>query len=160
MDPILKGREASRCRAIRDMNGGLVRVLPAGDHLPPADEHVPDGIRVAAEYDRIEQLVRTARAEERRVGVDNERTVESPRVAVDDTVESTQIEVEEADLEDDLDLINSTALIKMSEDTAAMLQQADETETGVIDLSDATGEMPTIETPELTSRDLRVVFSK
>jgi pilus assembly protein FimV len=98
-------------------------------------------------------------AEERRVGVDNERTVESPRVAVDDTVESTQIEVEEADLEDDLDLINSTALIKMSEDTAAMLQQADETETGVIDLSDATGEMPTIETPELTSRDLRVVKS-
>ncbi len=40
-----------------------------------------------------------------------------------------------------------------------MLQQADETETGVIDLSDATGEMPTIETPELTARDVRVVKS-
>jgi len=70
--------------------------------------------------------------------------------AVDDTVESTAIEARpgaEETVEEDL--LSSTNLMKLSENFA--VNPSDTTETAVLDLSGATGELPTIEAAQLSA---------
>jgi pilus assembly protein FimV len=70
--------------------------------------------------------------------------------AEEDTAANLVIIEGDAELDVDLDMIGSTALIKMGEDTAHMLRVAsEEQEAGVIDLSDATGSLPMIDPVEL-----------
>jgi pilus assembly protein FimV len=69
--------------------------------------------------------------------------------ATEDTSETLVMSDRDDELEDDLDMLNSTSLIKMSEETAEMLRPADEPEAGIIDLSDGTSSMPMIDSVEL-----------
>jgi pilus assembly protein FimV len=67
-----------------------------------------------------------------------------------DTVETTAIIGGKGSLEDDnADLLNSTALMRMVDDTAML--PADEVLEGIVDLSDATGEMPALDSTALNA---------
>ena len=66
-----------------------------------------------------------------------------------DTVESTAIMGSKSSLDDDnSDLLNSTALMRMVDDTAML--PADEVIEGIVDLSDATGELPALDSTAFT----------
>ena len=63
---------------------------------------------------------------------------------------------EDEELDVDLDMLGSTALMKLSEDTAEMLRGAGQTEEeGVIDLSESTGALPMLDSVELTQNEMR-----
>ena len=89
--------------------------------------------------------------------LDSMRTLESldmgeardtRRRAGSDTVETTAIAGGKGSIEEDnTDLLNSTALMRMVDDTAML--PADEVLEGIVDLSDATGEMPALDSTAL-----------
>jgi pilus assembly protein FimV len=73
---------------------------------------------------------------------------ESRRRTGGDTVETTAIMGDKGTVEEDnTDLLNSTALMRMVDDTAML--PADEVLEGIVDLSDATGEMPALDSTAL-----------
>ena len=75
-------------------------------------------------------------------------TVETPRAATGgDTVEAAVV-VDTTPLEEEADLLTSTALMRMADDTA--LIQTGTSEPGVVDLSEATGELPSLDTTGIT----------
>jgi pilus assembly protein FimV len=86
-----------------------------------------------------------------------ETTVVAQRRKSGSTLDDTDDQLARIDADEqldvDLDMIGSTALIKMSEDTAHMLRAAAD-ETAVVDLSDATGELPMIDSVELLESEL------
>jgi pilus assembly protein FimV len=72
------------------------------------------------------------------------------RVKVDDTVEAPLINlVDRAGDTVEQDLLSSTSLMKLSASLTADDHSSDTSETAMIDLSGATGELPTVETPRL-----------
>jgi pilus assembly protein FimV len=73
------------------------------------------------------------------------------RAAVEDTVENPTIRAGMDETVEE-DLLSSTSLMKMSEKLAAGLPEST-SETGIFDLSDATGELPTLVTPKVTDVD-------
>jgi pilus assembly protein FimV len=72
------------------------------------------------------------------------------RAVVEDTVESTALMAHPAaDETVEEDLLSSTNLMKLSENLA--VGESDTSETAMLNLSDATGELPTIEAPRLST---------
>ena len=73
----------------------------------------------------------------------------APRAVVEDTVENPALRAGQAvDDTAETDLLSSTSLMKISGDLAA---GSDTSETALLDLSDATGELPTIEAVRLST---------